>query len=63
MLNLKLARIKKGMTQQELADAIGVSSLRDISRYEAGRINPPIPRLCKIADVLEVTTDYLLGRE
>ena len=63
MINLKIARIRKGLTQKELANIVGVSSERDIGRYEAGTVNPPIPRLIKMADTLEVTTDYLLGRE
>lgn len=63
MLNMKLARIKKGMTQQELAEKIGVSSNITVSRYESGKLDPPAKRLNKIADVLGVTTDYLLGRD
>lgn len=62
MIQLKIARIKKGMTQQELSEKINCS-LADISRYETGRIKPPITKLCKLADVLGVSTDYLLGRE
>lgn len=62
MLNLKLARIKKRYTQQQLADIIGEKMI-SISRYETGASKPPIGKLCKLADVLEVSTDYLLGRE
>lgn len=62
MINLKIARIKKGLTQKQLANIAGVSSDRDIGRYEAGDVNPPIPRLIKMADALDVTVDYLLGR-
>lgn len=62
MINLKIARIRKGLTQKQLADIIGVSSNCDIARYESGKVSPPIPKLIAMADALEVTTDYLLGR-
>jgi len=63
IINLKIARIKKGITQKELAKIAGVSSERDISRYEKGDVTPPLHRLCKMADYLGVTLDYLVGRE
>lgn len=62
MLNMKIARIKKGLSQIELGDKIGVSN-RMISQYESGYSTPGVDTLVKIADVLEVTVDYLLGRE
>ena len=62
MIKLKIARIEKMLTQQQLANMIGCTVI-DISRYETGRIKPPINKLCKLADALEVSTDYLLGRE
>lgn len=61
MINIKIARIKKGLTQQELADKIG-GSVNDISRYETGRMKPSLDKLVLIADELGTTTDYLLGR-
>ena len=36
---------------------------RTLRSYLSGQAKPPIDKLCKIADVLGVTTDYLLGRE
>ena len=62
MINLKIARIKKGLSQQELAKMLNCSSI-NISRYETGKIKPPIDVLCKLADALETTTDNILGRE
>lgn len=62
MINIKIARIKAGLTQVELAERIGASKV-DVSRYETGRIKPPIIKLCKIADALNVSTDFLLGRK
>ena len=61
MLNLREARKERGLKQTELANKIHVS-VQTISGYETGYAQPPIDILIKIADVLEVTTDYLLGR-
>ncbi|MBR6321414.1 MAG: helix-turn-helix transcriptional regulator [Lachnospiraceae bacterium] len=48
-----------GMTQQELADRIGVS-FQCISYAERGEREPKSTNLLKIANVLHVSTDYLL---
>ena len=62
MLKIKEIRKEKGLKQNELAKMVNVS-VQTISGYETGYANPPIEILIKIADVLETTTDYLLGRE
>jgi transcriptional regulator with XRE-family HTH domain len=54
-------RIKKGYTAQQMADCLGVS-LRAYRFYESGSREPNLSTLSKIADILEVTTDYLLCR-
>ena len=54
------ARDKASMTQQALADAIGVSKAA-ISRWEAGTREPGMDYLAKLSETLGVTTDYLLG--
>lgn len=61
MLNLKIARIKAGIKQEDLAKEIGASKT-DISRYENGHNYPSIERLSKMADILDVSVDYLIGR-
>ena len=48
------------MTQKELAKKTGVTEAT-ISRYLSGARNPRGEILSKIADVLGLTTDYLLG--
>ena len=58
--NLVLLRKKKGLSQDELAFAIGVSR-QTIYTWEAGLNYPNIVMVKKIADVLEVTTDDLLN--
>lgn len=62
MKNLKVARIKKRYTQQDLANALNVSR-SCISMWETGESQPDTKTLVMIADILEVTTDYLLGRK
>ena len=62
MNNLKIVREKIGRTQQECANAVGVT-LRAWQTYEQGIREPRYETLCKIADFFNVTTDYLLGRE
>jgi transcriptional regulator with XRE-family HTH domain len=60
--NFKIARQRKGLRQKELGDLINLSS-NTISNYEAGIRDPDIKTLIKIAQVLEVTIDYLVGLE
>lgn len=59
--NIKNARERKGYTQQECADILGIT-LRAWQGYEQGIREPKFEYLCKIADMLDVTTDYLLCR-
>lgn len=60
--NIKAVREIRDMTQKECADSLGVT-LRAWQTYEQGVSEPKQELLCKIADMFEVTTDYLLGRE
>ena len=57
--NLTLLRKKKGLSQDELAFAVGVTR-QTIYTWEAGLNYPNIVALNKIAEVLEVSTDDLL---
>lgn len=59
---LKDLRIKRGLSQQDLGIAIGVTKV-SICGYETGTRLPSLDNLVKLADVLETTIDYLLGRE
>jgi len=45
------ARIKKGITQKELAQKIGTKQSA-IARFEAGNVNPSLGFLEKIAEVM-----------
>lgn len=56
-----LIRKKKGLSQAALGKAIGTSG-DVIGRYERGDIKPSIEVVAKIADALEVSVDYLIGK-
>lgn len=57
---LKEERNRKKLSQNELANTVGVH-VTNISRYERGENRPTTDVLKKLADALEVTTDYLMN--
>lgn len=59
--NISAARKAKGFTQDQLAELIGVKKSY-VSKLETGYHIMRADRLKQIADVLNVSTDYLLGR-
>ncbi len=59
---LKMLRKQAGMTQQQVADRIGVTK-SVISFYELKERCPSPDVLVKYAKIFHVTTDYLLGIE
>ena len=59
---LREMRMKHSLTQQNMADTINVA-LRTYQCYETGTRTPSFELLIKIADTLDVSTDYLLGRD
>ena len=56
---LKALRTSQKMTQQQLADRIGVAK-SVVSYYESGDRYPSYDVLVKIAYIFHTTTDYLL---
>ncbi|APF27591.1 helix-turn-helix family protein [Clostridium sporogenes] len=58
---LKELREEKEFTQEELGKFLNVSR-QTISGYESGSIEPSIANLVKIADIFNVSLDYLLCR-
>lgn len=58
---LREARKRKQFTQKEVAEHLEIK-LRSYQQYEGGQRRPDYETLVKIADHLDVTTDYLLGR-
>lgn len=58
--NLKLLRRKYGISQQKLADAIGVSQ-PSINKYENHNIEPEIEILKRMAEYFNTSIDYIVG--
>ena len=58
---MKDLRKEHHMTQQMLATRLGISS-SVISSYELQDRTPSVEMLCRIADLFDISIDYLLGR-
>ena len=58
---LRELRTKKGKTQQEMADLVGVNRAT-YSSYERDVSIPPYEKAKVFADYLNVNIDYLMGR-
>ena len=58
---LKSERKAHNLTQQYVADTIGVT-LRAYQQYEQGKYEPNIERLNKLADLFGITVDFLICR-
>jgi transcriptional regulator with XRE-family HTH domain len=56
---LKRLRLHRKISQQELADLIGVH-VRQVSKYEMGVCLPTLERIRRMAEVLEVSADELV---
>lgn len=59
---LREMRMKRGLTQQNMADKLNVA-LRSYQCYETGTRTPSFSLLILMADILDISTDYLLGRD
>lgn len=57
---LKTLRDKKGLSQKQLGIQLGLTK-STISAYENGLRKPSYDVLVVLADIFNVTTDYLLG--
>ncbi|MED4922941.1 helix-turn-helix transcriptional regulator [Anoxybacillus geothermalis] len=58
---LKMLRLQKKLTHQDMADFLGITR-QGYSKYENGQSQPDIDTINKLAEFFNVTTDYLLGR-
>jgi transcriptional regulator with XRE-family HTH domain len=58
---LKAIRKARGMTQDDLAKASGISP-SSIKQWELDNTEPNARGLCILADVLDCSIDYLVGR-
>ena len=59
---LREMRMKRGLTQQKVADSIDIA-LRSYQCYETGTRTPNYDLLVQLADILDVSLDYLMGRD
>lgn len=59
---LNKVRKTKGFTAQYMADYLSVT-LRTYRNYESESSYPDFDKLVRIADLLDVSTDWLLGRD
>ena len=60
MNRLRELRKRKGLTQSDLAEKLGVTSM-SISRYENGKDEINNKNLKKLSEIFDVSIDYLLG--
>lgn len=58
---LRIARDMRALAQSSLADNAGLPP-SSISHFESGSRKPSFENLRRLANALDVTTDYLLGR-
>ena len=61
MLRINAERVVIRMTQTDLAKKMNVK-MQTVQRWESGKIDMPVSRLCELADLFGCTTDWLLGR-
>lgn len=59
---IKELRIKKGLSQQQLGEIIGVTKV-SVCGYENGSRLPSLEVFEAMAELFGTSTDYLLGRE
>ncbi len=59
---LNKTRKEKGVTAQKMADMLH-TGIRNYRKYESGDAKPTLEGLIAIADILDVSTDYLLCRD
>jgi len=58
---LKALRAERGLTQEEFSELVDIA-VRQLSRYETNQSDPTSEVIARMADVLSVSVDYLLGR-
>lgn len=61
-LRLQDLRKKSGMTQERLAEKLGITR-QTVSKWERGESTPDFAYLVKISNLFHVSTDYLLKGE
>lgn len=59
--NIETERIRKGMGKVKFAHSIG-SSHTTVKNWQSGKTEIPASKIIKMANLFNVSTDYLLGR-
>lgn len=60
--NLKNLRLNSDLMQKRIAEILNVS-VRTFQGWESGRTEPSIEKLIQIADLFNVSLDFLVGRD
>lgn len=60
--NLKKYRIFKGLTQEEVAEYLGITA-QSVSKWERGESFPDITFLPALANIFETSIDLLVGMD
>ena len=58
-LNVKIARLKKGLTQEQLAELMNIH-LTYIARIETGKINMSLGKILELANTLNIDINKLI---
>lgn len=58
--NLRLLREKHGLSQQSLAEKLGITQ-QAVYKYEKTSVEPDISTLMQLAELFSVSVDYLIG--
>ena len=56
---IQYLRKRRGLSQEELADMVGVSR-QAVSKWESEQSTPDLEKIITMSDIFEVTTDYIL---
>lgn len=59
---LKESRIKSGLTQEQLAEKLGIAK-STLSGYESGNREPTVATIAKVMDILNIDANYLYQDE
>lgn len=60
---LKKLRENKGWSKTYVAKTVGLSSMQTYANYEYGRREPDFEMVNKLANLFDVSADYLLGHD
>ena len=61
LTRLKELRASQKLTQKDVAEKVGIARV-SYTNYELGKREPDYKTILKLADLYDVTTDYLLGK-